>query len=269
MIRGILLGLLGLALCFLGPLAPRGVVEAATDPVSRVVELTNIERQKAGLAPLTPQANLTQAASGYAGVLASGSCFAHTCGPVPDFSERATQAGYTNWTALAENIAAGQRTPEAVVQAWMESPGHRANILNPRYTEIGVGLATGGRMAMYWAQSFGARRGVAASPPPVPASTPVATQIQLPRSASGCTFVLGFAQLRAMVGAAAGDCTENERFNPLNGNAEQATTGGMFDWRKTDNWTAFTDGHRTWINGPQGLQSRLNAQRSSWEGDPL
>src|SRR5688500_16936545 len=168
---------------------------------------------------------------------------------------------------MAKNIAAGQRTPEAVVQAWMESPGHRANILNSRYTEIGVGLATGGRMGMYWAQSFGARRTVTAV-----ASAPVApapTTIQQAPGVNGCTFVLGFAQLRALVGPAAGSCTENERFNTQNGNAEQATTGGMFVWRKADNWTAFTDGYRTWINGPQGLQSRLNVQRFAWEGDPF
>ena len=265
--------MLGLAACVLAPLVSGGAAEAATDPASRVVELTNVERQKAGLAPLAAQANLTQAATGHAGVLASGSCFAHTCGPVPDFAERAKQAGYTNWSALAENIAAGQRTPEAVVQAWMESPGHRANILNPQYTEIGVGLATGGRMGNYWAQSFGARRGVAisapAQAPTAPAPAPQAVTQTLPRGANGCTFVLGFAQLRALIGSPAGTCTEDEHFNPLNGNAEQATTGGMFVWRKSDNWTAFTDGYRTWINGPQGLQSRLNAQRFAWERDPL
>jgi Cysteine-rich secretory protein family len=271
------LALLGLIAWLLVPLGAGSTVEAADDPVTRVIELTNAERQKAGLSPLAAQANLMSAAQGYAGVLASGTCFAHTCGPVPDFSDRATQAGYSSWNALAENIAAGQRSPEAVVQAWMESPGHRANILNARYTEIGVGLATGGRMGMYWAQSFGARRGAAVgSPAPgtqvAPAPTTIQappTTVQPPRGANGCTFVLGFAQLRALVGSAAGTCTENEHFNPLNGNAEQATTGGMFVWRKADNWTAFTDGYRTWINGPQGLQSRLNVQRFAWESDPL
>lgn len=285
----VLLGLIGWLLVPLGA----GSVEAADDPVTRVIALTNAERQKAGLAPLAEQANLMNAAGSYAGVLASGTCFAHTCGPVPNFSDRATQAGYSNWSALAENIAAGQRSPEAVVQAWMESPGHRANILNPRYTEIGVGLATGGRMGMYWAQSFGARRGAAAgspapgtqvapapttiqAPPTQPTQTTQTTQVQaapvtalLPRGANGCTFVLGFAQLRVLVGSAAGECTENEHSNPANGNAEQAATGGMFVWRKADNWTAFTDGYRTWINGPQGLQSRLNVQRFAWERDPL
>jgi hypothetical protein len=84
-----------------------------------------------------------------------------------------------------------------------------------------------------------------------------------------CTFQLGFATLRSMVGAATvGDCTQNERFNPANGNAEQPTTRGLLVWRKADNWTAFTNGYETWINaGPRGLVKRLNAQRFSWESD--
>ena len=275
------LALLGLVAWLLVPLGGGSAVEAADDPVTRVIELTNAERVKAGLAPLAAQANLMDAAGSYAGVLASGTCFAHTCGPAPDFSDRAAQAGYANWNALAENIAAGQRTPEAVVKAWMDSPGHRANILNPRYTEIGVGLATGGRMSMYWAQSFGARRSAAVGSPAGSVQVPppqtqvqvqaLPTQVQpsAARGTDGCAFQLGFAQLRALVGNMAGACTENEHFNPGNGNAEQATTGGMFVWRKADNWTAFTDGYRTWINGPQGLQVRLNVQRFAWESDPL
>ena len=264
LLRG-LAALAGIAGCLLMPLITVRPALAATDPVSRVIELTNVERQKAGLAPLAPQTNLTQAAGAYAGLLAATGCFAHTCGPVPDFSQRLIQAGYSNWTGLAENIAAGQRTPEAVVEAWMNSAGHRANILNPAYTEIGVGLATGGSMGMYWAQEFGARRGVSA---PAPAPVP-ATSISLPAGADGCIFQLGFATLRSMIGAAGGTCTENEHFNPANGNAEQRTTGGLFVWRKADNWTAFTDGYRTWLNGPQGLQSRLNVERFGWERDPL
>jgi len=57
--------------------------------------------------------------------------------------------------------------------------------------------------------------------------------------------------------------------NPQNGDALQlTTTGGMLVWRKADNWTAFTDGYRSWINGPNGLQERLNTQRFSWEANP-
>ena len=69
-----------------------------------------------------------------------------------------------------------------------------------------------------------------------------------------------------------GRCLENEAFNTANGNAEQRTTahhgtGGLLVWRKADNWTAFTDGHRSWVNGLLGLQARLNTERFPWEYD--
>jgi hypothetical protein len=80
-----------------------------------------------------------------------------------------------------------------------------------------------------------------------------------------CRFVLGFAALRAQIPAVVGACLEDERHNPENGDTLQRTTGGLLVWRKADNWTAFTDGHRTWINGPNGLQRRLNSERFDWE----
>jgi hypothetical protein len=88
--------------------------------------------------------------------------------------------------------------------------------------------------------------------------------------AGGCRFVLGFAALREAIGPGiVGACLEDEHFNPANGNAEQRTTGGLLVWRKADNWTAFTDGHETWVNGPFGLQVRLNTERFEWEDDPI
>jgi hypothetical protein len=67
-----------------------------------------------------------------------------------------------------------------------------------------------------------------------------------------CQFILGFAVLRYVLGAkTVGLCLEDQTVGP-NGNAEQRTTGGMLVWRKADNWTAFTDGHRTWINDRRG-----------------
>ena len=92
-------------------------------------------------------------------------------------------------------------------------------------------------------------------------------------TAAECQFILGFATLKALIDAAegpdkVGDCLENQRFNPENGDALQQTTGGLLVWRKADNWTAFTDGYRTWINGPYGLQSRLNTEQFDWEGPP-
>jgi hypothetical protein len=95
-------------------------------------------------------------------------------------------------------------------------------------------------------------------PPPGAAAAPTA-------QATPCPFVHGFAQLRSMIGpAVVGDCLENER-PQRNGDMAQRTTKGMLVWRKFDNVTAFTDGHRTWLNGPKGLQSRLNTDLLDWE----
>ena len=87
-----------------------------------------------------------------------------------------------------------------------------------------------------------------------------------PVAAAGpCRFVLGFATLAAAV-PGVGDCQQNQGYAP-NGDALQHTTGGLLVWRKADNWTAFTDGYRTWLNGPQGVQQRLNTERFAWESD--
>ena len=80
-----------------------------------------------------------------------------------------------------------------------------------------------------------------------------------------CSFAHGFQAIQSQIPEVVGDCLENERFNPANGNTEQRTTGGLLVWRKADNWTAFTDGHTTWVNGPDGLQNRPNAERFPWE----
>ena len=85
-----------------------------------------------------------------------------------------------------------------------------------------------------------------------------------------CNFVLGFATLKALIDTgggpdAVGACLENEGFNPVLGEAHQRTTGGLMVWRKVDNWTGFTDGQRTWIHGPEGLQTRLNTELFNWE----
>lgn len=74
-----------------------------------------------------------------------------------------------------------------------------------------------------------------------------------------CFFTAGFKALRDQIPDVVGQCLENEAFNIENGNAEQRTTGGLLVWRKADNWTAFTDGSTTWINGPTGLVRRPNA----------
>ncbi|GEM_PF-3983139 len=85
---------------------------------------------------------------------------------------------------------------------------------------------------------------------------------------ASCTYVLGFKTIDDLIPAKVGTCLQNEGHNPTNGDAIQQTTGGLLVWRKIDNWTAFTDGYRTWVNGPTGLQQRLNTQRFSWEANP-
>lgn len=87
----------------------------------------------------------------------------------------------------------------------------------------------------------------------------------LEASAADCEFVLGFKVLHDLIPDRVGECKTNEYHNPDNGDGLQETTGGLLVWRKADNWTAFTDGYRTWINGPQGLQMRLNTERFAWE----
>jgi hypothetical protein len=84
---------------------------------------------------------------------------------------------------------------------------------------------------------------------------------------SSCQFILGFGTLHNMDAADVGNCTDNQTF-AANGDAQQHTTNGLMAWRKADNWTAFTNGYWTWINGPNGLAKRLNTQRFSWEANP-
>jgi hypothetical protein len=88
-----------------------------------------------------------------------------------------------------------------------------------------------------------------------------------PTAASGCRFVLGFATLAGDLPQQVGQCIDDEGHNPANGDALQHTSGGLLVWRKADNWTAFTDGFHTWVNGPNGIAERLNTQRFSWEAN--
>jgi len=77
-------------------------------------------------------------------------------------------------------------------------------------------------------------------------------------------FKLGFKALADQIPEVVGQPLEEEHYGP-NGDSLQQTTTGLMVWREADNWTAFTDGSTTWINGPYGVQSRLNSQRFEWE----
>ncbi|MEX0171524.1 CAP domain-containing protein [Streptomyces sp. LMG1-1-1.1] len=120
----------------------------------QVIALVNAERAKAGCGPLTANATLTKAAQGHSDDMAARDFFDHTNPDGKGPGDRVTAAGYP-WSTYGENIAMGQQTPEQVMDAWMNSSGHRANILNCDFKEIGVGIHTSG--GPYWTQVFGAR----------------------------------------------------------------------------------------------------------------
>ncbi len=84
-------------------------------------------------------------------------------------------------------------------------------------------------------------------------------------SGSPISFRLGFQALADQIPDVVGRPLENEHYG-ANGDSLQQTTTGLMVWRKADNWTAFTDGSRTWINGPFGVQDRSNDDRFDWEG---
>ncbi len=84
----------------------------------------------------------------------------------------------------------------------------------------------------------------------------------------GCHFQLGFAALHDALPATVGDCLDDEAYT-ASGDSRQHTSGGLLAWRKADNLTAFTDGSHTWVNGPNGIQERLNSERFPFEHDQL
>jgi uncharacterized protein YkwD len=123
----------------------------------QVHNLVNQARLGQGLQPLAYDGALAAAAQSYAQLMANSGCFSHTCPPVTYFVDRVVAAGYTPWLFLGENIAGGQQTAQQVVQDWMNSSGHRANILNANYKDLGVGVAYGGYFGIYWVQEFGSQ----------------------------------------------------------------------------------------------------------------
>lgn len=121
--------------------------------VNEVLRLVNSERAKEGLSALTLNNTLCKAADVRAAEIVKS--FSHTRPNGTSCFTAVKEAGYTNYRSLGENIAAGQKTPVAVVTAWMNSPGHRANIMSKNFTTIGIGyLNTSSGYGHYWTQMF-------------------------------------------------------------------------------------------------------------------
>lgn len=117
---------------------------------SDVVTLTNKERQQAGLSTLEVDNALSNVAREKSNDMQKNGYFSHTSPTYGSPFDMMRDFGIT-YQSAGENIAQGQRTPDEVVQAWMNSEGHRANILNPNFTHIGVGYDPDGQ---HWTQMF-------------------------------------------------------------------------------------------------------------------
>ncbi|GLZ75683.1 hypothetical protein Afil01_04900 [Actinorhabdospora filicis] len=122
---------------------------------AEAIRLTNVERAKAGCGEVEENAKLTAAAQGHSEDMARNNYFDHTSQDGRSPWDRSRAQGYND--AIGENIAAGYTTAKAVLEGWMNSEGHRANILNCDAKAIGLGVARYNGGQLYWTQMFGSR----------------------------------------------------------------------------------------------------------------
>lgn len=143
------------------------VVTPSSTFAQRVLDLTNAARAQgrncgaqfyAAAPALVYHSLLERSAQAHAADMATRNYFSHTSQDGRSFSQRISATGY-NWRTVGENIAAGYPTPESVVDGWLKSPGHCANIMNPAFREIGIGYSYSASSAYkyYWVQDFGTR----------------------------------------------------------------------------------------------------------------
>ncbi|MCL2611041.1 MAG: SafA/ExsA family spore coat assembly protein [Defluviitaleaceae bacterium] len=118
-----------------------------------VVRLVNAERARAGLRPLAENWEVSRVARFKSQDFINRNYFAHDS-PIYGTPFQMLRSFGIQFSSAGENIAQGQRTPAAVMSAWMNSPGHRANILNPSFNQIGVGVARDSRGNLFWTQMF-------------------------------------------------------------------------------------------------------------------
>ena len=126
----------------------QNIDQATVSTTQQVAQLVNKERTRRGLKPLAGDTKLSSVASGHAKDMYSQSYFSHQSLDGRTMTDR-MEDGEINYHYAGENIAWGQTTAQKVMSAWMNSPGHRRNILNPRYRKIGIA-----RAGNYWVQDF-------------------------------------------------------------------------------------------------------------------
>ncbi|QQK78669.1 hypothetical protein HUG20_01280 [Salicibibacter cibi] len=128
-------------------------IEVGSDFEQEVVRLTNEEREAQGLEPLEAHEELAEVATVKSEDMRDNEYFSHESPTHGSPFDMISDHGI-DFTVAGENIAAGQPSPEQVVEAWMDSDGHRANILNDDFTHIGIGHVEGGSYGEYWTQMF-------------------------------------------------------------------------------------------------------------------
>jgi uncharacterized protein YkwD len=155
---------LGQSPCLVAAVADPQPTVAARAPsptgiTSAIVNLTNAKRRNGGLANLRASTSLMQAAQLQADQMASLRRLEHVLpdAPYPAPADRLAAAGYA-WRAYGENLASGRRSASETVTGWVNSPRHRANMMNRTFTEIGVGYATDSTGRPYYVQVFGTPR---------------------------------------------------------------------------------------------------------------
>ena len=120
---------------------------------AEVIRLVNIERSKKGLQTLKADWEISRVARYKSQDMINKKYFSHTS-PTYGSPFKMLETFGIRFSSAGENIAYGQQTPAAVMNSWMNSSGHRANILSPSYTHIGVGLAKSSSGVYYWSQMF-------------------------------------------------------------------------------------------------------------------
>jgi uncharacterized protein YkwD len=124
----------------------------------QILDLVNKERSKVGAKPLKLNEKLDRAADKHSIDQAAHNKMSHSGSNGSKFGDRIKQDGYL-FSSAAENVAAGQKNPMQVMESWMNSSGHRTNILNPQLENIGIGSATSSNGTLFWTQDFGTPRG--------------------------------------------------------------------------------------------------------------
>jgi uncharacterized protein YkwD len=159
--------------------AGAGWPAALVPPATEVVERVNAHRGERGVAPLAVSPTLTAAAEWKARHMAHYGYMEHD-DPAPPVRrtpfERMEACGYLGQSLMGENVAAGYETPASVMDAWLGSPGHRANLEAPEFAAIGVGVAVAVAGTRYWAVDLGSVADTGPAPPPVAPLAPAPAQ---------------------------------------------------------------------------------------------